>query len=63
MAHGKNAEKYGRGGLDYYHKRGYLHRPGKAWMCWVCACNKFIKRLTAKAERRQDKEIVEEQSE
>ena len=64
MAHGKNAQKKFKAfnGAEYWGKRGFLRRASKVWMFPVCDCNKLTKRLTAKAERRQSKEIIEEEA-
>lgn len=52
MAHGKNAERYGQCGKEYWKSR--LHKYGEI-------LGKYTKKLTARKERRDDKKIIEEE--
>jgi hypothetical protein len=64
MAHGKNAEKYSKGGADYWKKRGLFKRC-KMWMASVSCnsrVNKKTKRLTHKSERQQEREYLHQEA-
>lgn len=49
MAHGKNAQKFGKCGKEYWKSR--LHKYGEV-------LGRYTKKLTSKKERRDDKKII-----
>ena len=52
MAHGENAEKYGKCGKEYWKSR--LHKYGEI-------LGKYTKKLTARKERRDDKQLIKDE--
>lgn len=57
MAHGKNAEKFGHMGREWWSRRPYNFHP----ISDRSKTNKFFKRLVHKIERMQGKKQIEEE--